>query len=508
MPPFLNVLFLQPMNAATPGADALPRIHACGRSDCTPATRVSPSPGSPSSGATQPPGTVHTSAISGPRAQRGAAGAPRGRSPLGWLSCAVLLPLLMAFAGCSSVTPQVNAPGAAAATQTYMARANAQPQHKDGVEVRVAALQPAESQAVFGVPLAERGVQPVWVEIRNTTGKRYSFMPVFMDRDLFSPREVAYLFAADAGSPLTKALTQQQIGTRVRPGDSISGFVYTNTSRGIKLINVELAGDRQLLQFDFARDQNERDLDYADLATSKLYGPAQIRPVTMAQLGPALAAMPCCTTDAQGTGTGDPLNLAIIGSEREILLALVRAGWNFTEVTSQASVAKMVQSFVTQVEYLTSPVSPLFFEGRHQDFAMQRARHSISQRSHLRLWLTPLQVDGKPVWVGQVSRDIGVRLTTRSPFLTTHKIDPDVDESRGYLLQTLLMANVVSQWGLAPGVGRATEEEPRENLTGDPYFTDGRRLVLEIGRTPRAIPDVRRVDWLPPATTAGNRGHP
>lgn len=446
--------------------------------------------------------------ITHPHARLHTPHAPGTRSVLGLLLCSALAALLVTLAGCSAAPQaQVNTADAATATQAYLARANAEPQHKDGVEVRVAPLQPGESQAIFGAPLAERGVQPVWVQIRNNTGKRYSFLPVFMDRDLFSPREVAYLFAADAGHPLTQALTQQQIGTRVRPGDTISGFVYTNTTRGIKLVNVELAGDRQLLQFDFAFDQNEADLDYEDFAAGKLYPPAQIRQVAMEQLGPALAAMPCCTTDAKGTGSGDPLNLAIVGDEREVLLALVRAGWNFTEITSQASVAKMVQSFVTKVEYLTSPVSPLYFEGRHQDFAMQRARHSISQRSHLRLWLTPLQVGGKPVWVGQVSRDIGVRVTTRSPFLTTHKIDPDVDESRGYLLQTMLMANMVAQWGLAPGVGRATEDAPRENLTGDPYFTDGRRLVLVLGRTPRSIPEVRRVDWLPAAVpAAGGRG--
>ena len=36
---------------------------------------------------------------------------------------------------------------------------------------------------------------------------------------------------------------------------------------------------------------------------------------------------------------------------------------------------------------------------------------------------------GKPVWVGQISRDIGVRFTWTSPILVTHKIDPDVDET-------------------------------------------------------------------------------
>ena len=36
---------------------------------------------------------------------------------------------------------------------------------------------------------------------------------------------------------------------------------------------------------------------------------------------------------------------------------------------------------------------------------------------------------GKPVWVGQISRDIGSRLTIHSSTFTTHKIDPDVDDA-------------------------------------------------------------------------------
>lgn len=106
-----------------------------------------------------------------------------------------------------------------------------------------------------------------------------------------------------------------------------------------------------------------------------------------------------------------------------------------------------------------------------------------------------MRVEGKPVWVGQVSRDIGVRLTTRSPFLTTHKVDPDVDEAREYLLQDMLWSNSISRWGMASGVGAASSDQPRENLTGDPYFTDGKRLVLFISAVPKSIPEVELIEW-------------
>nr|WP_302118453.1 LssY C-terminal domain-containing protein [Allorhodopirellula heiligendammensis] len=48
---------------------------------------------------------------------------------------------------------------------------------------------------------------------------------------------------------------------------------------------------------------------------------------------------------------------------------------------------------------------------------LQRTRHSINERLHLRLWLTPMRFEGQSVWVGQVSRDIGARLTWRTWWL-------------------------------------------------------------------------------------------
>ena len=104
----------------------------------------------------------------------------------------------------------------------------------------------------------------------------------------------------------------------------------------------------------------------------------------------------------------------------------------------------MLSAFAFGGGYRTSPVSPLFVNGRPQDLAMQHARTDIAQRSHLRLWLSPLQVEGQPVWIGQISRDIGVKVTTLSKTLTTHVIDPQVDHARFRLLETLLRSGAMS----------------------------------------------------------------
>jgi hypothetical protein len=129
-------------------------------------------------------------------------------------------------------------------------------------------------------------------------------------------------------------------------------------------------------------------------------------------------------------------------------------------------------------------VSALFVGGRCQDFALQKARQTINQRLHLRLWLTPLRFRGQPVWIGQISRDIGVRFTYKTWNLTTHKVDPDVDDARDYLLDELLASGRVALIGYVRGVQAAGRKSPRHNLTGDPYFTDGLRAVVMFAETP------------------------
>lgn len=412
--------------------------------------------------------------------------------------------LLSACAGLGDQPPGASSAPALDARQAevaYLERANSQSTTRDQITVSVAALRAEESKAIFGLPMAERGVQPVWIKIENRSALPYWFMPAFMDRDFYSSREAAYLFHSGTSSAsaaqIERELTERQVKVHIAPGQTVSGFVYTNLTRGIKLMNVELLGTRRVLSFDFAREQPNGGFDYQTVDVGKLYPPDRHVQVGLQGLGAALQKLPCCATNAKGSGQGDPLNLVMVGSEHDVLVSLVRGGWDFTETINAASVSRMVSVFAFGGSYRNAPVSPLHFEGRPQDFAMQRARASISQRNHLRLWLTPLQVNGLPVWVGQISRDIGVKVTRLSPTLTTHVIDPDVDESRDYLLQDMLMTSNVARWGYVAGVSKASVEQPRSNLMADPYFTDGRRLVLFVSQSPRAMQDAEFFQWHP-----------
>ena len=86
--------------------------------------------------------------------------------------------------------------------------------------------------------------------------------------------------------------------------------------------------------------------------------------------------------------------------------------------------------------------------------------------------------------------------------MTTHKIDPDVDETREYLLHDLLLAHGVRRFGYVKGVEAAPVDAPRHNLTGDPYVTDGLRAVIELTTTPTSFDEVGYLEWETPSDKA------
>ena len=411
------------------------------------------------------------------------------------LACNVLsrrgLFLALVLGGCATYQPGALDPG------TYLARAQSETQ--DEVTVTTAALSATESAALFGVELADDDIQPVWIEIENRDDDAYWYMHRYTDPMYFSPAEVAFAnrrwFGGAANQRMEQVFLQRSLEGYVPPLATVAGFVYTRRDPGTKVVSVSLLGDDQVKVFDFILFTPDLAADHRRVDLASVYGQGEMRAVDEAELRAALEQLPCCPTNADGSRPADPLNFVLIGDRDAVLAALVRAGWDETEVLSVGSAAASARSFLFGSRYRYSPVSPLYLFGRPQDAAFQKARDDINRRNHLRLWLAPLRHDGQEVWIGQISRDIGVRFTTSAWNLTTHAIDPDVDAERWYLAQDLASVNALRKYGLVGGVGVSTLKQPRVNAGGDPYFTDGLRAVLFIASEPVPITDIEWLEW-------------
>jgi len=426
-----------------------------------------------------------------------------------------------------------------------------QTQASPAAEVTVAVLDAAESERVFGVPLARRGIQPVYLRVENRGTASLRLHLLGISPNYFTPLEAAgvnhfsiakrlsafglvgWLFlplllllplklitAHWANRRMDECFGSQAFPLRpIPPGRTSEGFVFTPLDAGTKIVHVELHATGESLAavvsglaargtvvshvvpppateprlcFTFSIAVPGISADYLRRNFAAINPPGSLVDCDVHTLVERLVALPATTTNRAGTRTGDPVNLVVIG-EFATLLSALAARWDESETITLATCWKTARAFLLGAQYRYSPVSPLYLFGRSQDVALQRSRRSINERLHLRLWLTPLQFQGQGVWVGQISRDIGVRLTTRTWNLTTHRIDPDVDESRDYLLEDLIAAERILVAGYVDGVGAGTAAAPRHNLTGDPYFTDGKRAVLLLS-TSRTAP--RFVAWV------------
>jgi hypothetical protein len=411
------------------------------------------------------------------------------------LRLASLLCFLLLVSACSS-TPQT------APEYEGDYRDRAQIQEKEGIRVTAAVPSAEESKAIFGKPLYKRGVQPVWLKIENNRDETVSFLSVGLDPAYFTPIEAANMDlkekkqVSDKRSLINEQFFESSMSSTVPARGQRSGFVFSQLDEGTKAFNVDVIADSGFTPFTFFIPVPGLNLDHHSVDWENLYPADQFLDLSSDELIEKIESEPCCATDIKNEGTADPLNLVVIGTPDEVYYAFIRAGWDETETIYKGSSWKTITSFIGGGEYRYSPISALFVYNRGQDIAFQKARDNIHERNHLRLWMSPYRYEGEPVWLGQISRDIGVRFTKKT--ITTHKVDPDVDETREGLLENLAYSQALAKIAYLGGVGEAPIDQPRANLTGDPYFTDGYRLVLWVTSAPVDIADIEVVYWRVP----------
>lgn len=398
-----------------------------------------------------------------------------------------------ALAGCASTPPPT-------ANIDYKSRVVMRAE--GNVRISTAVLSAEESVTVYGVPLAKKSIQPVWIEVENREDRAYYLLSPGLDPNFFPASEAAEAFASgdshDGKAELDRRFRQLAFRNPVLPGATTSGFVLTNLDEGFKFVQLDLVANRRTRTFSILTVVPGFRADYrgTEVFRREIYPAEKIVNYTDdAAFRAALEALPCCVTNEDGSKNGDPLNLVVVGGLDDAFPAFARRGWRPTEEKWSGSITKMVTSALSGERYPYAPVSDLYMFGRAQDLALQKARDTVHQRNHLRLWLSPMRYHGKQVWVGQISRDIGSRLTIHSPTLTTHKIDPDVDEARAALMQDMAYSVNLAKVGFVKGVGATPKSAPRGNLTTDPYYTDGLRCVLVYDHQPTSLAAIEVFPW-------------
>jgi hypothetical protein len=178
---------------------------------------------------------------------------------------------------------------------------------------------------------------------------------------------------------------------------------------------------------------------------------------------------------------GDPINLALLGSEAQIDAAMRRANWIRADEVTLASSWRIISSTLRRRSYDEAPVSPLFLFGHQQDLAYQQeVEGNPAKRHHVRFWRTPegwLLPGGRRVdWLaaGTFDRAVGFSLFTLQ---ITHKIDANTDIERDHIVSTLRAADEPVEVELLRDFSTGYHAR---NGGGDTIETDGDLPVIDV----------------------------
>lgn len=173
---------------------------------------------------------------------------------------------------------------------------------------------------------------------------------------------------------------------------------------------------------------------------------------------------------------GDPLNVALIGTEDEVKKIMEAAKWYPAAALGIVSDIKIGADTILDRPDKEAPVSSLYLFGRKEDLAFEQpVGKSPRHRHHVRFWKTPQPSgDGRPKWIGSAVYDerVGFSRTTGQ---ITHVTGEYIDKERDYLFKCLAETKLLEEEYI---VKNFHENHTGFNGGGDPWKTDGN---LDVG---------------------------
>jgi hypothetical protein len=368
--------------------------------------------------------------------------------------------------------------------------ARAEEQVEGALRVRASVPGEDEAERLFGIPLYDRGIQPVWLEVSNQGDKRARLTLTSIDPKYFSPLEVAYIhrkrLSKDGWRDLEAYLLENAMPRQIGPQETVSGFVFTNLNRGTKAFNVDIFttdGSNAYQQFTFFVEVPGFVPDHAEVDFTSIYPATQVQDVDLESLRALLHEFPCCTSNRSGEGRGRPVNLFFVSEGKDLLRALLRAGWSETAYTRSEAYLD------TAEHYFGREPDAIFRKGSNRTTAaiFRKGSSRSTERFELALWLAPVQVSGQPLWVGQVRHALG-RLFDFGESIFGVNLDPDTSDGQYYMMQDLWYSQSLKHWAWSTSGIAVPPENPVTDFNGEPWFTrDEFRLVLWISDRPVSV---------------------
>jgi hypothetical protein len=179
----------------------------------------------------------------------------------------------------------------------------------------------------------------------------------------------------------------------------------------------------------------------------------------------------------------DIINVAFVGTQREVVDAFAAAGWSPAEPATLRSFSRVYGAFNSMRDYATAPVSKLLYQGVLPDLVFQKSLNTVSKRHHVRIWKAHT-FDGEDVWLGAATHDTGIAFRPTA-FAFSHKIDMAIDAERSKIVNDFVFAECTRSVSYV----RPPEDAVDTNSPSD-IVTDKQIAVLSL-RTCTTAPAVQ-----------------
>ena len=366
-------------------------------------------------------------------------------------------------------------------------------QQQGDLVVTAAVPDAGEAQALTGLDLYDQGIQPVWLKVENRSDSGARVATWSIDRDYFSPIEVAYMnrkkFSKQGYLDMERWFYDNGLPRHIPAGETRSGLVFTHLRPGTKGFNLNIFNNRTAYDFTFFVPLPGFVADFMEVDFANLYTDEEMRDLDRGGLKEVLEnELSCCATDSTGELEAGPFNVVLVGTGQAVRRAMLRGRWIETSAAADVAVKARSQSF----------------HGRRPDAIFSKLREDGNERIQLHLWMAPWRVDSEPVWVGQVfyftsnsffatAYDTGQLLQDSAlfSFFMRESVTADIDSAQRFLFQDFWYNGSLREVGFVGGVGVSSVDEPRVTHGGVAYFTDGRRLVVFLSEQPMALDEGR-----------------
>lgn len=359
-------------------------------------------------------------------------------------------------------------------------------QEQGAYRIRASVPGVEEARQIFGIPIYDRGIQPIWLEVTNHGDSRARLILSSIDPEYFPPMEVAYMhkkrFSKQGWVDMENHLYANALPRQIAAGQTVSGFVFTHAATGTKAFNVDVVGTSGAIDFErltFFIEVPGFKPDHQNVDIKNLYAAEDIHEVDNDGLRALLADIPCCTVNRDGSRQGRPVQIFFVAEGRDLLAALLRADWNETSYDRD-------EDYLAAADYLF---------GRPPDAIFRKRRDKSTDRAELAVWLAPVRADGKPLWVAQYKQAVGRRYAIGEFFFGT-TLDPDTIEGRNFVLQDLWYAHTLQHWAWSKTGYQVSREDLKLDFHGNPWFArEDSRIVLWVSGHPIALSEATEIGW-------------